>query len=121
MMTALECYSLTTGAQAAERQLLLNQFIDDFRRATPSARWAAIAEPIVPNDSLAALLAATVETLCVEVESRPPPWVATKVSPEPFFAFDAKSFPLRVRLMIESPPAFKLRRVFVPDNFLQRA
>jgi hypothetical protein len=122
VLTAAECYErLLRFGTPAERQLVLNQFIDDFRRADPSERARAVEVAIPTIDSLAALVAATAESLCVEAGSDVPSWLQGIVSPEPYFAFGAKSFSLRVRLMIDSPPAFKVRRVFVPSTFLDRA
>lgn len=122
MQTAAECYAALAAELApARRQLELSQFIDDFRRASDEERIACTRDPVTESDALAALLAATVEALSVECDVPPPVWVRDKVSPEPYFAFGARTFELRVRLMLESPPAFKIRRVFVPENFLSRA
>jgi hypothetical protein len=122
VLTAAECYERMLRLDTpAERQRILNQFIDDFRRAEAAERSESVATPIASSDALAALVAATVESLCVELGCRPPGWLQGITSPEPYFAFGARSFALRVRLMMDSPPAFKLRRVFVPSNFLDRA
>jgi hypothetical protein len=121
MMSARECLAFAAHPpQGATFQHAVNQFMDDFRRATPEQRTRMVADPITGNGRLEALIAAVVEALSVEVGLAPPPWARTVSSPEPFFAFEARTFPLRARLMIESPPAFRIRRVFVPENYLSR-
>jgi hypothetical protein len=110
--------STETGA-AFQREL--NGFVDEFRRSRDAERRALIAEGPGEPGKRAGLIAAVVSALCREVRMDPPRWVAETYSPEPYFVFPARGFALRLRLMIESPPPFRARNVFVPENYLARA
>jgi hypothetical protein len=115
-MTALECVRLAR-AEGPDYQRVVNGFIDAFRRASSEEKRRLIAEPIARPGTIEGLVSAVVSALCRDATS----WVESIGSPEPFFAFPAKGFALRVRLMVESPAPFRVRNVFVPENYLSRA
>jgi hypothetical protein len=95
----------------------LMDFVDDLRRTRDPA---ALAEPFVPAEPrLDALLAAVVEHLCKELGLTPPPWVG-RVPPAPEAWFVSGLNSLRAIALAESPLAFRLRRIFVLRNFLDR-
>ena len=119
-MTARECLGHASAAGPGY-QRFVNAFVDGFRRAAPDERARLIAEPIDSAGPLQGLVAAVVSALCRETATRTPSWVAQIGSPVPFFAFPAASYEMRVRLMFESPAPFRIRNVFVPENYLSRA
>jgi hypothetical protein len=119
-MRAIDCV-LEARRAGSGYQRAVNQFVDDFRRASGEERRSMVQNPIERSGPLEGLVAGTVSALCREVGLETPDWVGHIGSPEPFFALTAESFEMRVRLMIESPVPFRIRRVFVPENYLSRA
>jgi hypothetical protein len=119
-MTAAECVALARAA-GTSFQGPINAFIDAFRRASLEERKTMIDDPIGPPGRIEGLVAAVVSALCRRRGLVAPDWVSRTRSPEPFFAFPARSYALRVRLMLESPPPFRVRNVFVPESYLERA
>lgn len=119
-MTAVECLQAAKRA-GTDFQRPINELIDAFRRGSPEQREAMIREPIVEQGGLEGLVAGCVSALCRETGVTAPEWVKRIGSPEPFFGLPARSYALRVRLLFESPAPFRIRNVFVPENYLSRA
>lgn len=119
----MKASELVRACKAAEPefQLYINDFIDTFRRATATERLAMVLEGPASPGRFEGLVAAVVSALCREVSMEAPEWVKTIHSPEPFFVMTARGFSLRLRLMLESPPPFRARNVFVPESYLNRA
>ena len=102
-------------------QLHINDFLDEFRRAEPAVRTGMVEVPPTTAGAFEGLVAAVVSALCREAAMEAPQWIAATASPDPFFVMPAKSFALRLRLMLESPPPFRTRNVFVPETYMSRA
>ncbi|RLT34461.1 MAG: hypothetical protein DWI57_16535 [Chloroflexi bacterium] len=98
--------------------IFLMDFVDDFRF---HKSLAAVAEPIQPTDSrMDALLASTAEYLCDELSLETPDWLATvPACPSPWFVAGMEN--LKAIALAESPLRFRIRKIFVLENFLSRA
>jgi hypothetical protein len=95
----------------------LMDFVDDFRYHKDSR---AIAEPFALTDKrLDAVLASTAEALCDELDIDVPDWLAqVPAAPEPYFVGEVEN--LKAISIVESPLRFRLRKIFVLENFLSR-
>lgn len=114
-------YLAHARALGDDYQLAINAFVDEFRRVSMGAKRDLVAPPIVQGEWLEALMAAVVSYLCHEADVPQPAWVEHVKSPSPHFVLPARTFAMRVRLLLESPPPFRNRGVFVPENYLSRA
>lgn len=96
----------------------LMDFVDDFRYYKD---MRAVAEPFALTDSkMDALLASTAEYLCDELKLNPPAWLAGIPDCEdPFFVGEIQN--LKAISIVESPLRFRIRKIFVLENFLSRA
>jgi hypothetical protein len=98
--------------------LHLLEFVDDFRhRRDPKA----LEEPFAAGDErLDALAAASAEELCKEAGMEPPDWICEiPACTIPWFVSGLES--LKAIALVESPVAFRRRKIFVLENFLARA
>ena len=114
-MTALELVRTCAG-EPPHYQLHVNAFVDEFRKASAEQRARMVAEGPQCCGRIEGFVAAVVSALCREVAMPAPHWVQHIHSPAPFFVIPARGLALRVRLMLESPPAFRCRNVFVPEK-----
>jgi hypothetical protein len=106
--------------------LSLGDFLDQFYSAPGASALAGeppLLEPLfgAVGGIQDAYLAATAEELCRIYEFPVPAWTAaeTRKLHRPFFA--SKLASLRAVLLLESPPAFRSRNLFVSANALTRA
>lgn len=97
--------------------LHLMNFVDDFRR------HKSVEDISIPftltDDRFDAIFASTAETLCDEAGLVPPPWLAEVPGcHDPWFVAGMES--LKAIALAESPLRFRIRKIFVLENFLTR-
>jgi len=95
----------------------LMNFVDEFRRSrNPRAIEAPFRQV---EQSMDALVAATVESLCDELGLEPPGWLEQiPESAEPWFVSGLER--LKATAVVQSPLRFRMRKIFVLENFLSR-
>ena len=95
----------------------LMDFVDDFRYYRAAQM---LVEPFALNDErIDALLAATAEQLCHELKLAVPPWIqAVPAVRDPWFVSGMEN--LKAISLVESPLPFRMRKLFVLENFLAR-
>jgi len=92
-------------------------FVDDFRR---EPELGAVSEPFeLSDEKVDALLASMAESLCDEAGIEPPRWLArVPACREPYFVGGLEN--LKAFSIVESPLRFRIRKIFVLENFLSR-
>ncbi|MBI3986679.1 MAG: hypothetical protein HY343_07160 [Lentisphaerae bacterium] len=119
---ALVVEALQTGESFA---VALGDFLDAFYRA-PSAACLDDEPPAVPatagdSEALDAYLAAVAEHLARQYRLAIPAWVFAPGRRLHRPRFGSPAAALRATLLLESPPAFRSRNLFVTANALDRA
>jgi len=117
MITLLETKDLI-DAEPDNWAMHLMNFVDDFRR---NRDLQALEEPFDGRgDRMEALLASTAESLCDEMNLDAPVWLSkVPAADQPYFVSGLEN--LKAVSLAESPLRFRLRKIFVLENFLTRA
>lgn len=105
------------GQEPGEWRLRLMDFVDDFRLRRDVL---AVEESFELSDERTdALLASTAEALCDEAKITPPKWLyAVPPCGDPYFLIESEDF--MAISIVESPLRFRMRKIFVLENFLSR-
>lgn len=103
-----------------EQRYALAELNDFLTRLGPAGLLEAVEEPPAPLDPyLANYIAGMVETAAHHAGVRPPPWTAD-IAPlaEPVFGTDLPG--LRLHLLLNTPPAFGRRNIFIDSTIGDR-
>ena len=104
-------------AEPKHWRVWLMDFVDDFRYYKDAEMIAESFE--LTDEKIDALLASTVEYLCDELKIVPPEWLDdVPASIEPYFVSGIEN--LKATAIVESPLRFRIRKVFVSEDFLSR-
>jgi hypothetical protein len=116
MITAAETKQLM-AADPKWWKIPLMDFVDDFRYYRDPA---VIVEPFeLDDEEKDAVFAGVIETLCDELKIDIPGWLAeVPAASKPVFL--SRMEDLKAISIVQSPSRFRLRKVFVMENFLHR-
>jgi hypothetical protein len=116
-MTRLKSVREQISSDPGNWPLFLMDFVDEFRRTKDTKM---IEEPFeLVGDEHDALLASTAEALCDELQIDVPEWLGqVPACRKPYFVSGLEN--LKAISLAESPTRFRIRKVFVLDNFLTR-
>jgi hypothetical protein len=103
-----------------DREVYLHQFVDQLRRSDATRRRQDIVAPHIPHNAWTPVVAAAIESVCLEMHEPTPEWTNV-VSDSPVFipAVRPDSAAARVLRRV-SPAPFSKRNVYVPANFMAR-
>lgn len=98
-------------------KIALMDFVDDFRRHKDPE---ALREPFEQGDEkMDAVLASVAESICDELKLPVPEWLGkVPACSDPYFVSGIEN--LKATAIVESPLRFRIRKVFVLENFLYR-
>jgi hypothetical protein len=116
-MTTLREVKERIEADPKNWRVYLMDFVDDFRYYRDPRM---VAEPFELSDERTdALLASTAEALCDELRLEAPEWLANvPACRDPYFVSGLEN--LKAISIVESPVRFRIRKIFVLENFLSR-
>lgn len=103
----------------------VGNFLDEFYKSDAKKKYLMIKdEPNIKSNiplKEYALIAASIHLLCSNNGIEPPKWIfnAKYFLDEPYFTNDEKG-EFRKYLLLNSPPEFKIRNLFVLPNILSR-
>lgn len=105
-------------SKSHEWKIPLFNFVDQFRKTKNKKLITAPPSEDLPPQMLA-LLACVIESLCLEAEIHVPWWCGGIPALEsPYFVAEIEN--LKALSIMESPPYFRKRNIFVLNNFLER-
>ena len=116
-MTTLHDVKEQIKADPDHWRVYLMDFVDDFRYYKDPRMMA---EPFAMSDERTdALLASTAEALADELGLEAPKWLSSvPACHDPYFVSGLEN--LKAISIVESPLRFRIRKIFVLENFLSR-